>query len=102
MTFEATNVTMTKADYKFRYSDGWKVVIDPDLDLGGGVVGVRVNTNFGGAVNALVPGGANIANETSGKYTAKMVWKLGEGYTATMTRTGDLDLFNYTNTMNLV
>ncbi|MBS4059728.1 MAG: SusF/SusE family outer membrane protein [Bacteroidetes bacterium] len=98
MTFEATNVTMTKADYKFRYSDGWKVVIDPDLDLGGGVVGVRVNTNFGGAVNALVPGGANIANETSGKYTAKMVWKLGEPYTATMTRTGDLDLFNYTNT----
>lgn len=90
MTFEVTGVTMTKADYKFRYSGGWKVVIDGE--------NVRVNTNFGGAVNALVPGGANIANEVGGIYTAKMVWTLGAGYTATMTKTGDLQVFNYTNT----
>jgi hypothetical protein len=98
MTFEATNVVLTKADFKFRYSGGWKVIVDDNIDLGGGVVGVRVNTNFGGAVNALVPGGSNIANETGGKYTAKMVWTLGTGYAATMTKTGDLDAFNYTNT----
>lgn len=98
MTFEVTDVTMTKADFKFRYSGGWKVILDPDFDLGGGLVGVKVNSNFGGAVNALVPGGANIANETSGKYTAKMVWTLGSGYTATMTKTGDLQLTDYSAT----
>jgi len=90
MTFEVTGVTMTKADYKFRYSGGWKVVLDGEV--------VRVNTNYGGAVNALVPGGANIANEVGGIYTAKMVWTLGQPYTATMTKTGDLQVFNYTNT----
>ncbi|MBS4056220.1 MAG: SusF/SusE family outer membrane protein [Bacteroidetes bacterium] len=98
MTFEVADVTMTKADFKFRYSGGWKVIIDDTFDLGGGVVGIRVNTNFGGAVNALVPGGANIANETSGKYTAKMVWTLGTGFVATMTKTGDLDLTDYSAT----
>jgi hypothetical protein len=98
MTFEVNDVTMTKADFKFRYSGGWKVVIDDDVDLGGGVMGVRVNTNFGGAVNALVPGGANIANEEGGKYTAKMVWTLGAAYAATMTKSGDLEVFDYTNT----
>lgn len=98
MTFEVTDVTMTKADFKFRYSGGWKVILDDEVDLGGGVVGVRVNTNFGGAVGALVPGGTNIANEEGGKYTAKMVWKLGQAYAATMTKTGELDAFNYTDT----
>lgn len=98
ITFEKTNIPMTRADFKFRYSGGWKVVIDDEVDLGGGLKGVRANTNFGGSVSNLVPGGANINNEQGGKYTAKMVWKLGAGYTATMTRTGDLDLFNYTNT----
>jgi len=98
MTFEADNITMTKADFKFRYSSGWKVVIDDDYDLGGGVKGIRVNTNYGGAVNALVPGGANIDNETGGIYTAKMVWTLGEEYAATLTKTGDLQVFDYSNT----
>lgn len=41
MTFEADNITMTKADFKFRYSSGWKVVIDDDYDLGGGVKGIK-------------------------------------------------------------
>lgn len=98
MTFELTDISMTKADFKFRYSGGWKVIIDDNVDLGGGVMGVRVNTNFGGAVNALVPGGANIANEESGIYTAKMVWTLGGAYAATMTRTGDLQVTDYTDT----
>ena len=97
MTFEVTDVAMTNADFKFRYSSGWKVEVDTVLDLGGGTVGVKVNTNFGGAVDALVPGGANIANSVPGYYTATMVWTLGEGYTATMTKTGDLPTTNYTD-----
>ena len=98
ITFQITDLVLTKADWKFRYSDGWKVVIDTTEDLGGGQTGVRVNTNYGGAVDALVPGGANIANATPGKYTAKMVWTLGTGYVATMTKTGDLEVIDYTNT----
>lgn len=98
MTFQLTDVVMTKADYKFRYSDGWKIVLDTVVDLGGGAKGVRVNTNFGGAVDALVPGGANITNAVQGKYTAKMVWSLASGTKATMTKTGDLQVIDYTNT----
>lgn len=98
MTFEITDMVMTKADFKFRYSDGWKIALDTTLDLGGGVKGVKVNTNFGGTVSALVPGGANIPNATPGKYTGKMVWTLGAPYAATMLKTGDLEIKDYTNT----
>jgi hypothetical protein len=98
ITFEVADVVMTKADFKFRYSGGWKVILDTEYDNGGGVLGLKVNSNYGGAVDALVPGGANIANETSGIYTAKMVWTLGSGYVATMTKTGDLNLIDYTAT----
>ncbi len=98
MTFEINDMVLTKADWKFRYSDGWKVILDAEYDLGGGVIGIKANTNMGGAVNALVPGGANIPNAEPGKYTAKMVWTLGSGFVATMTKTGDLQLIDYTNT----
>jgi hypothetical protein len=98
MTFEINDMVMTKADFKFRYSDGWKVILDTELDLGGGKKGVKVNCNFGGAVDALVAGGDNITNATPGKYTAKMVWTLGGLHAATVTKTGDLDAIDYTNT----
>ena len=98
MTFELTNLVLTKADFKFRYSDGWKIILDENFDLGGGNKGIKVNTNYGGAVDALVPGGANISNTVPGKYTASVKWTLGTGTTATLTKTGDLDLIDYTNT----
>jgi len=81
MTFKATEVILTVGDFKFRYSNGWKIVLDGEL--------VRVNTNFGGAVNALVPGGANIANTENGIYTVKVIWTLENGTTAEVTKTGD-------------
>ncbi|MBN1340251.1 MAG: SusF/SusE family outer membrane protein, partial [Bacteroidales bacterium] len=98
MTFKVEGLEMTKADWKFRYSGGWKVEVDTVLDLGGGVVGVKANTNFGEAVDNLIPGGANISNTVTGIYTVTMVWKLGQKYTATLTKTGDLQLVDYTNT----
>jgi hypothetical protein len=97
MTFRATDVTMTVGDFKFRYSGGWKVEIDTTYDLGGGNKGIKVNTNFGGAVNALVPGGDNIPNTVSGYYTATMTWTAGSGFTATMEKTGDLPLKDWSN-----
>ena len=98
ITFEETDIVMTKADWKYRYSDGWKVILDADFDLGEGKTGIKVNSNFGGAVDALVPGGANISNDVPGKYTATMLWSLADGYTATLTKTGDLEVIDYTNT----
>ncbi len=71
MTFKATEVILTVGDFKFRYSNGWKIVLDGEL--------VRVNTNFGGAVNALVPGGGNIANTENGIYTVKVMWTIENG-----------------------
>ena len=99
ITFEANNMVLTKADYKFRYSNGWKIILDPEFDLGGGEAGIKVNTNFGGALGALVAGGDNISNAVPGEYTVKMIWKLGSDYSASVTKTGDLDVTDYTNTL---
>lgn len=81
MTFKLTDVILTIGEFKFRYSNGWKIVFDGEL--------VRVNTNFGGAVNALVPGGSNINNTVNGKYTIKVMWTLANGTTAEVTKTDD-------------
>ncbi len=95
MTFDTTDVAMTVADFKFRYSNGWKVELDTTLDIGGGNTGVKVNTNYGGSVAALVPGGDNINHTERGYYTISMEWTLGEGYTASMVKTGDLPVTDY-------
>ncbi len=80
MEFSSENVAMTAGEFKYRYSNGWKIILTDDI---------KVNTNFGGAVSALEAGGANINNEEAGVYTATLKWELGEGTTATMTKTGD-------------
>jgi hypothetical protein len=98
MTFSATEVVMTKGDFKFRYSNGWKVILDPDFDLGDGNTGIKVNSNYGGAVDALVAGGANIVNDTPGKYTITVAWTLDGGTTATLVKTGDLETVDYSAT----
>jgi hypothetical protein len=88
MTLQATEIIMLAADWKFRYSNGWKIVLDETYDLGDGVMGVLVNTNFGGAIDALVPGGGNIVNAEPGYYTISMTWTRGAGFTASITKTG--------------
>jgi hypothetical protein len=95
MTFTGTEIKLVKGDFKFRYSNGWKVILDPEFDLGDGNKGIKVNSNFGGAVDNLVPGGANIVNEVPGYYTITMVWALDGGYTATVEKTGDLEVVDY-------
>ncbi len=94
MTFQITGMELRGGDWKFRYSNGWKIEIDtmdanPDNH-------VKVNTNLGGAVNALVPGGDNIVNSDPGVYTVSLVWTLGSAYVATATKTANLPLTNWT------
>lgn len=85
MTFSVENVAVEVGEFKFRYSNGWKIFMDAPANT------VSVNTNFGKAVNDLEPGGANIANTVRGKYKFTMKWKAGAAYKATMEKTGDLD-----------
>ena len=80
MEFSSTNVVMTAGEFKYRYSNGWKVILTDEI---------KVNTNFGGSVAALEAGGANINNEEAGVFTATVKWELGTGTTATLTKTGD-------------
>jgi hypothetical protein len=96
MSWSLTGIELRNGDWKYRYSNGWKVELDTVIDLGGGVKGVKVNSNLGGAVNALVPGGANIVNTVPGIYNLSLSYTLGDGYTATATKTGDLPLTNWT------
>jgi hypothetical protein len=98
ITFTATDVVMTKGDFKFRYSNGWKVNLDAEYDLGDGNTGIKVNSNFGGAADALVAGGDNIVNDTPGKYTVSVTWSADGGTTASAVKTGDLEIIDYSAT----
>ncbi|RLD41256.1 MAG: hypothetical protein DRI86_13725 [Bacteroidetes bacterium] len=88
MKWNIDNMEFQKGDWKFRYSAGWKIEIDT-------VAGVKVNTNFGGAIDALVPGGGNIGNDAPGIYSCELSYTLGSGYTASLTKTGDIPAINY-------
>ncbi|MBN2746958.1 MAG: hypothetical protein JXR34_09540 [Bacteroidales bacterium] len=93
MEYTLTGVELRGGDWKFRYSNGWKIIIDTAYNSG---AGIKVNTNFGGALDALVPGGSNIVNDAPGVYDVKLSYTLGTGYTATATKTGDLPLTDWT------
>jgi hypothetical protein len=93
MSWTLTGLTLLKGEWKFRYSHGWKVEIDTTNS--DPTLWVKVNTNFGGAKDTLVPGGGNIVNAVPGIYTCVMAYKLGTGYTATLTKTANLPPINY-------
>jgi hypothetical protein len=96
MTWTIDNMELRGGDWKFRYSNGWNVELDTTLDVGGGKKGVKVNTNFGDSPSTLIPGGANIVNADPGVYSFVFSYTLGSGYTATLTKTGNLPLTNWT------
>lgn len=91
MEFVVEDVTMLENEYKFRYSDGWKIVLDTELDLGEGNTGVKVNCNFGGSLTSLEAGGDNIANSEYAVYKSTMTWEKGVGHSATMEKTGEAE-----------
>ena len=94
--FTKTELTLTPDIFKFRYTGGWKIFIDADGT-------VKVNTNLGGTIDALVPGGGDIANSVYGVYTAKLSYELGVGFKASLVKTGDGEpLPEYPEAMYLV
>jgi hypothetical protein len=92
ITFSIDEVVLLENEYKFRYSGGWKVILDSELDLGEGNLGVKVNANFGGTLDALDAGGDNIANATYAVYKVEMTWSLTDGHSATTTFVKDAEV----------
>jgi len=98
MTFEVTDVKMSKGQFKFRFAKGWKILLDTTEVLNVGTKkGVNVNTNFGNKIEDLKPGGNNIDFAVPAIYTAKAVWTLGAGWVMTLTKTGDVPTIDYSN-----
>lgn len=97
MVFEVTDITLLAGDFKFRHSGAWKqtIVADPLI---------KVNTNFGGTLSALVPGGANIpfVKADNGKYTVKAVWTKDKGMTFSMKKTGDVVVAEYPENLYMI
>lgn len=105
-TYKVENVILAVGEYKFRYSDGWKVQLSDTITttaMGKGADDVKVNANFGGTISALVSGGANIANTVNGVYTLTLTWTKATGkWTAAVTKTGDYVPPTYPDVMYLV
>ncbi len=88
-TYTVANVVLTVDKFKFRHSDGWKIQLS---DTGAMTKdnGVKVNSNYGGTVDALVVGGADIPNTVNGVYTLSLTWTKTSGeFTASVIKTGD-------------
>ncbi len=85
MTWTISNMRLTMGEWKFRYSQGWKVIMESNP-----VDPVSVNANLGGFVYDLLPGGNNFNNSNAGIYSCELNYTLGTGYTATMTKTGNI------------
>lgn len=105
-TYKVENVILTVDQFKFRFSDGWKLQISDTTTLTPMPVGgehIKVNTNYGGTLTSLVAGGSNIANTTSGVYTISMTWTKATGkWVATLVKTGDYTPPTYPDKMYLV
>jgi hypothetical protein len=84
LTFTVEDVTMLESAWKFRYSGGWKVFIDTEGT-------VKVNANFGGSLDNLEPGGADMPNAEYAVYKFEFTWSLTDGFSATQTKTGDAE-----------
>ncbi len=101
--FNSTNMSwngsmdLLKGEYKLRYSNGWKIELDTTYDNGTADKGIKVNTNYGGAADALVPGGSNMLMDNPGAYDVTIAFELGKGFTLTLVRTGDLPAIDYSN-----
>ena len=90
IVFEIKDLTLLAGDFKFRHSGAWKqtIVADPVI---------KVNTNFGGTMAALVPGGANIplVKADNGKYTVTARWTKEKGMVISMVKTGTVVVAEY-------
>ncbi len=103
MSWSLTDVELRDGNWKFRYSQGWKVELDTVVvvgqdDEGNDIIGVKANTNLGGSTSELIPGGDNIPMTEPGIYNMTLDYTLAEGYSVTAERTGDIPPTDWTET----
>ena len=92
MTFTIDNLELQKGDFKFRYSNGWRVYLayNDDVDKR-----VATYTYLGGELMHLHSGGLNLHNANPGLYTVALTWQFGHEFTATMTKTGEIPMTDW-------
>ncbi len=98
--FEALNAPMQTGEFKFRYGGGWVLEIDGE--------NLHVSTNFGGIITGELPDLSttiirngppyHISQEIKGSYDVKLHWTADAGFTSQLTKTGDLELIDYSQT----
>jgi hypothetical protein len=93
------NIKADAGAFKVRHSGGWKIGVSDTVEA----AAVKVNTNFGGAINALVAGGADMppfaegeAEAKQGAYNITLAFTPGnqpsKRFALSLVRTGDLVL----------
>lgn len=87
MIFEVENIELSKGEFKFRYSNGWKVHLYYEENWENRVAAY---TNFGGSVEELLSGNNNILHEENAIYTVSLTWILGQGFSADLEKTEDI------------
>ncbi|WP_010663546.1 SusF/SusE family outer membrane protein [Marinilabilia salmonicolor] len=102
VVFRQEGVELLEGTFKLRYSGGWKIFLDEELDLGEGNKGVTVNTNFGGSVDELESGGDNFSWSENGIYTVKYVWNARGADSFTTEKTADVEVAEYPETLFMV
>ncbi len=102
ISFSIPSLPLFEDDYKFRYSNGWKVILDADYELEYDK-GIKVNANFGGEVGNLIAGGANLTNNYYANYTITITWSIESGHTASVEFESEANpLSEYPESMYLV
>ncbi len=97
MSFKVENFELRKGDFKFRYGNNWKIIVD-STDV---AHHVRVNTNFGGTISGTLPNlevaltqakdnNVVLALTQEGKYTIALDWTVADGWKASLTKTADV------------
>ncbi|MFY0606993.1 MAG: SusF/SusE family outer membrane protein [Cyclobacteriaceae bacterium] len=96
-------------EFKIRYNSNWNLDIDAEDCDEALEPCLNFNTNFGGEVDALAPGGSNIkfagGDGVDGEYTIIVTYTPGEGNSISMSleRTGDVEpLPEYPEAMYMV
>ncbi len=81
--------------FKIRMTDGWKITVDSITSNDCWNKGSKVNVNYGGSVDKLVLGGANIISNYDGVYSVKLTWTAGSVPSISLNKLMDIPRVDY-------
>ncbi len=97
-SWSATEVILRSGEWKLRFNCRWNLDRRKDPAAGFGFDnGYQLFTNFGGTADNLATGNdqPNIPQTEDGKYTIVLDWTADDGFTMTVTRTGDAPVITF-------